>query len=341
MKAFVYENPMTMPLRDVPLPEVGDCDVRIAVKAVGICGSDVHGYRGTTGRRKPPIIMGHEFSGVVDEVGKLVTRWKKGDRVLANPLMTCGTCSNCRRGYPNICSNRHGLGVDLNGAYAEFVKVREDMVFALPDSMSFSQGAMVEPLAVAMHAVNRTPLQLCESLAIIGAGTIGLLTLLSARLKGAGTVIVIDTDADRLAFAEKLGADYTVNSKTTDPLEFVKKVTGQAGAAAVIEAVGISPTAALSLQIAANGAHVTWIGNSQPTVEINMQQIVTRELNLSGSYGFVNEFETAIEAIRSGRIDPMRLVEKEAVLEDAGKLIADLSDGKINPVKVMLKLGTP
>lgn len=338
MKAFVYENPMTMPLREVPLPEVGECDVRIAVKAVGICGSDVHGFRGTTGRRKPPIIMGHEFSGVVDAVGEKVTRWKKGDRVLANPLMTCGVCENCRKGLPNVCSNRHGLGVDLNGAYAEYVKVREDMVFALPDSLTFEEGALVEPLGVAMHAVNRTPLLLCESLVIIGSGTIGLLTLLAARLKGAGKIIMIDTDDDRLAFAKKLGADEIVNSRTTDPLEFVKAVTHGRGADGVIEAVGISPTAALSLQIAANGAHVTWIGNSQPMIEINMQQIVTRELTVSGSYGFISEFETAIEAIRSGRIKPMVLVEQEAKLEDAGRLIEELSAGKINPVKVMLKL---
>lgn len=337
MKALVYEGAYQMPLREVPVPVPAENDVLVRVRSVGICGSDVHGFRGTTGRRKPPIIMGHEFSGVVEAAGSSVKDWKPGDRVVCNPLLTCGVCDGCASGFPNICQDRHCLGVDLNGAYAEFVNVHERMVYRLPEEMTFDQGAMVEPLAVAMRAANQTDFQLSDTVAIIGCGTIGLLTLLAVRMKGADEVIMIDTNDHRLAFAKKLGADHTLNSASEDVVEAVKRLTNGKGAPAVIEAVGISATANLSLLIAKNGGRATWIGNSQPEVTINMQQIVTRELKVAGTYGFAGEFPAAIDAIRLGRVDPLLLVEKETHLADAANLIDELANGASNLVKVIVK----
>ncbi len=338
MKALVYQGPYQMPLMDMQEPKPESEQVIIQVKAVGICGSDVHGFRGTTGRRMPPIIMGHEFSGVVSAVGTAVNEWKTGDRVVINPLLTCGVCASCLAGKPNTCQDRHCLGVDMHGAYASFVAVHRSMVHALPDEVTFAQGAMVEPLAVAMHAANITDFSLCEDVVIIGAGTIGLLTLLSVKMKGAGKVIQIDTDPHRLAFAESIGATHVINAAKTDAVQEVRALTGDKGADAVIEAVGISATANQSLYLVKNGGNVTWIGNSQPEIKINMQQIVTRELTLKGSYGFTSEFTTALAAIQQQIIDPMVLVEKEITLAEASNIIDDLARGKAQYIKVMVNI---
>src|SRR5262245_33062688 len=140
MKALVYEGAWQMPLRELEAPVPEDDDVIVAVQAVGICGSDVHGFMGVTGRRKPPIVMGHEFSGVVSAVGERVRDFKAGDRVIAQPLLTCGECANCRAGRPNICLRRGGLGMNLNGAYADAVRVPQKMLYRLPDDMTWEQG---------------------------------------------------------------------------------------------------------------------------------------------------------------------------------------------------------
>lgn len=336
MKALVYEGPWQMPLRELDEPQVGPGELVIDVQAVGICGSDVHGYKGATGRRKPPIVMGHEFSGVVSSTGEGVSRFKPGDRVVAQPLLSCGECYNCLAGLTNICINRSGLGMNINGAYAERVKVREGMVYPLPDEMSWEQGAMVEPLAVAMRAVNLTPMKLLDTVVVIGAGTIGLLTLLAARKAGAGRLIVTDVSTRRLSIAAQLGADVTINVAEQDPVERVHAETGGPGAHSVIEAVGLTSTVQQSLALVRTGGHVTWIGNSQPVVELNMQQVVTREISIKGAYGFNDEFARSIEAIRSGSMPVASLIEQEAALEDGPQIIHDLADSSLDSVKVIL-----
>jgi L-iditol 2-dehydrogenase len=338
VKALVYEGAWQMPLRQVETPQIqSPDDVVIAVKAVGVCGSDVHGFRGTTGRRKPPIIMGHEFSGTVTAIGSNVSDKQVGDRVVVNPILACGKCDNCLAGLPNICFNRSGLGVNLNGAYADAVRVQQKMVYTLPKDVTWEQGTLVEPLAVAMHAVNLTPFRLLDTVVVIGAGTIGLLTLAAAKLRGAGELIITDVSPHRLEVARRLGADYTVNVAEQDPVAVVQERTRGLGAAAVIEAVGITATVKQSLVLVRNGGHVTWIGNSDPEVQINMQQIVTREITVAGAYGFNQEFGQSIEMIRSHKIDPMLLVERRAALEQGTQIIDELAKGKLDLVKVILK----
>lgn len=337
MKALVYEGPWQMPLRQLDEPKPAPDEMVIEVRAVGICGSDVHGFKGTTGRRKPPIVMGHEFSGVVSSVGEEVSRFQLGDRVVAQPLVSCGECANCRVGLRNICYNRSGLGMNMNGAYAEQVRVREEMVYALPPGMTWEEGAMVEPLAVAMRAVNLTPMKLMDTLVVVGAGTIGLLVLLAAKMAGAGKVIVTDVSARRLSVAERLGADMTIDVTQQDPVEVVHAGTGGQGADAVIEAVGLAPTVKQSLSVVRAGGHITWIGNSQPEVELNMQQVVTRELTIKGAYGFNDEFPRAIEVIRTGKLPVTSLIEQVADLEEGPQLFHDLASGSLDAVKVVLR----
>lgn len=338
MRALVYEGPWQMSLREVPPPAPGPDDAIVAVQAVGICGSDVHGFMGLTGRRTPPMIMGHEFGGVVSAVGERVGRAQVGQRVVVQPLITCGRCANCVAGLPNICLNRTGLGMlNTNGAMAEAVRVPQAQLYPLPEAMPMEQAALVEPLAVALRAVNLTPLTLMGTLAIVGVGTIGLLAILAARLRGAGTIIATDLSPHRLDLARRLGADVAVNVKDDDPVAVVHDHTGGQGAQAVIEAVGVAASVKQSLALVRTGGHVTWIGNSEPEVPVNMQQVVTRELTIRGTYGFAEEFGRALQAIHAGRVDVTPLIERIAPLEDGPQLIRDLASGSLDAAKVILR----
>lgn len=337
MKALVYQGPMTMTLEDVAEPTLQDDEILIKVQSVGICGSDVHGYIGKTGRRKPPMIMGHEFSGVVIETGSKVSGFASEDEVIVSPIQACGHCPNCRAGLTNICTNRHVLGVDIAGAFADKLVVKESMVYGKPANLSWRQAAMVEPLSVGLHAVEITPMRLMDSVAIVGVGTIGLVTLLSARLKGAGKIIVTDMSEHRLELARQLGADVTINVSETEPIEAVKAETNGLGADVTFEAVGYAPTVQQTLAITRTGGQSTWIGNSAQMIELNMQEIVTRELTVRGTYGFNTEFPRAIQAIASGQIDVSPLIERIAPLEDGPEIIDQLAKGQLDLAKVILE----
>jgi L-iditol 2-dehydrogenase len=336
MRSLVFVGPGQMELQERPDPRPGPGAVVVAVRAAGICGSDVHGYLGVTGRRRPGVVMGHEAAGDVIEVGKGVTTVRAGDRVALRSILPCGACDRCRRGESNICPNRQGLGMQFNGAYADRIVLPEGMLLPLPDALSYADGALIEPLAVAMHAVNRTPFDLMDVVVVIGAGAIGLLTLLAARLRGAGTIVVTDRNAHRLALARALGADLAVNVDDADPVATVREVTGGRGADAVFEAVGINATVAQSLAVARSGGHITWIGNLLPAVELSMQELVTRELTLRGAYTFTEEFEQAADAIAAGRIDVRRFVELTAPLEQGADLFRQLGAAELDAVKVVL-----
>lgn len=336
MRALMYEGPWQMPLCQIEPPTPGAEDVIVAVQAAGVCGSDVHGFTGSTGRRTPGIVMGHEFTGSIASVGTAVTSYRAGDRVIVQPFTTCGSCAMCKAGRVNICLNRTMLGMHTHGAYAEYVRVPQQQLYHLPDTLTWEQGSLAEPLSVALHAVNRTPFSLMDTVVIVGAGTIGLLTLLGTRLKGAGTIMVTDLSAHRLKLAQQLGADIVVNIGERDPVAVVKDATHGMGADAVIEAVGISPTVQQALAAVRLGGHVTWIGNSAPDVTLNMQQVVTREITISGTYGFNTEFGLAIEALRLGRIDVTPLIERVASLDEGPQLVHDLAKGTLDAAKVVL-----
>jgi L-iditol 2-dehydrogenase len=336
VKALVFRGPGEMPLEDRPDPVPGPGEAVVAIRASGICGSDVHGFSGATGRRRIGVVMGHEAAGDVLAVGPGVTAATVGDRVVLRSILACGHCERCRHGQPNICENRQGMGMHLDGAYAERILVPEALLVPLPDTLSYDDGALVEPLAVAMHAVNITPFELMDFVVIIGAGAIGLLTLLAARQRGAGSIIVTDRDPHRLGVARMLGADQAIDVGQTDPIAAIAAATGGRGADAVFEAVGIAATVAQSVAAARPGGHVTWIGNSAPDVELPMQQLVTRELTVRGAYGFVDEFEQAADALAAGWIDARRLIECVAPLEDGPDLFRQLAAGSLSAVKVVL-----
>lgn len=333
----MFEAPWQMPLREVPSPRPAPGEVLVRVRAAGVCGSDVHGFTGSTGRRSPGVVMGHEFCGTVEALGERVERHRVGDRVVVQPIVSDGTCPQCRAGRPNLCLHRRGIGWSVNGGYAEFVSVPERNALPLPAEVSWHEGALVEPLAVALHAANLTPLEVGDTVAVLGAGPVGLLTVLALRLRGAGRVIVSDLSPHRLDLARRLGADEVIHAGGTDPVEEVRRLTVGHGADAVLEVVGITATVRQSVQMCRNGGHVTWVGNSAPTVEVPMQEVVTREITVRGAYAFVDEFARAVELLRSKRVDVTPLIERVAGLEDGPELIHDLARGSLDAVKVVLE----
>lgn len=336
MKALVFASLGVMEVVERPDRRPGPGEVLIAVRAAGICGSDVHGYMGLTGRRRPGMVMGHEATGDVVEVGPEVAAVRAGERVVLRSILPCGRCQHCRRGQSNVCADRRGLGMHFDGTYAEQIVVPEALALRLPDSLTYEEGALIEPLAVAMHAVNITPFELMDVVVVVGAGPIGLLTMLAARLRGAGSVVITDRSPHRLAVARELGASLTIDVGSTEPVAAVQLATDGRGADAVFEAVGISATVAQSLAVARPGGQVTWIGNSAPTVELSMQEMVTRELTLRGSYGFGGEFQQAADMLASGRIEVRRLIERRAPLDEGPSLFRQLGDGTLDAVKVVL-----
>lgn len=336
MRALVYVRPGEMAVQERPDRRPGPGEILVTVRAAGICGSDVHGYLGLTGRRSPGTVMGHEAAGDVLEVGPGVSAPAVGDRVALRSILACGICAACLAGRPNVCPNRRGLGMQFDGAYAERMVVPAELAVVIPPTLDDRSAALVEPFAVALHAVAITPLEAGHDVAIVGAGSIGLLTLLGIRRRGVRRVFITDRDGHRLDVARRLGADVAVDVTAADPVALVREATGGFGVEVVFEAVGTSATVAQSLALARSGGQVTWIGNSAPIVELPMQDMVTRELTLRGSYTFVDEFDLAIELLASGQVDVRPLVELTASLDEAPGIFARLGAGTLDAVKVVL-----
>jgi L-iditol 2-dehydrogenase len=338
----MFDAPWSMPLKDVPKPEPRAGEVIVRVAAVGICGSDVHGFTGSTGRRQPGIIMGHEFCGPILEIGPELdgietSGWSLGDRVVINPLIACLECRACKAGNTHGCANRRGIGWSVDGGYAEFVRVPVRNLRCLPNSVSDLEGSLIEPLAVALRAVNRTPFELGATVAVVGAGPIGVLAMLALKLKGAGTVILSDLSDHRLELARSLGADIVVNAKDRDPVQAVRDATDGDGADAVLEAVGVTPSVRQAIGMTRTGGAVTWIGNAAPNVDVPMQEVVTRELRVQGSYGFDLEFDRAIELLAARRLNVMPLIERIVPLEDGEAHFTALARNELEAVKVVLQ----
>ena len=197
MKALLLEEYKKLTVTDMPDPEFGDHEVLVQIKACGICGSDIHGFDGSSGRRIPPLIMGHEASGVVAKIGSLVTNVREGDRVTFDSMVSCGKCYFCRSGQQNLCEDRRVLGVSCSeyrqhGCFAEYSVVPEHIIYPIPDNLSFEHAAMIEPVSVAVHAVNRTPVTLGDSAVVVGAGMIGLLVIQALKAAGCTKVIAVD-----------------------------------------------------------------------------------------------------------------------------------------------------
>ncbi|HDJ89625.1 MAG TPA: hypothetical protein ENG40_02910, partial [Thermoprotei archaeon] len=296
-----------------------DDEVLIKVKRCGICGSDLHAYKGLHPDYILPLIPGHEFSGDVIEVGKNVEKIKVGDKVAVEPLVVCGKCRFCIRGEYNRCIKLKVIGCQTNGAFAEYISVPERWVYKLPEKISYEEGAMIEPLAVAVHAVRRVK-DLGENVLVLGAGTIGLLTAQVARAFGATNVFITDIVDWKVDFAEKLGIDYPVNSLKTNLKDFLKKYVGETGVDTTFEAVGSNVTLNQALELTRKGGNIVIIGiYEKPMVNINVMNIVNKELNVYGSLVYRWDFEKAIGLVEKKLIDVKSLVSSVVKLDNIEK----------------------
>ena len=343
MKALVLKEYKQLELEDVPEPRAAEDEVLIRVRACGICGSDVHGFDGSSGRRIPPIIMGHEASGEVVETGCQVQGYAVGDRVTFDSMISCRNCFFCSCGRPNLCEGRRVLGVSCDdyrhhGAFAELIAVPQHIVFHLPDGVSFEQAAMVEPVSVAVHAVNRTSPSLGDNAVVVGAGMIGLLTIQALRTAGCGDITAVDLAADRLELAKQLGADETIQVKNgVDVPTMIYSRTGGLGADVVLEAVGTEKTVAMSLDSVRKGGTVTLIGNIVPTVSFGLQSVVTREITVLGSCASANDYPACLALMQRGSIQVEPILSATVPLERGPEMFNRLYAREANLTKVILQ----
>ena len=342
MKALLLTEYKNLEVTDVDNPQIGPKDLLVQVKACGICGSDIHGYDGSSGRRIPPLVMGHEAAGVVTEIGAEVSDFKVGDHVTFDSTVSCGACFHCRRGEINLCDNRMVLGVSCgeyrrHGAFAEMVSVPQHICYRLPDEMPFEHAALIEAVSVAVHAANRTPVSLGDTAVVVGSGMIGLLTIQAIRLAGCAKVIAIDLDQNRLDTALELGADVGLKADEVDVAEEVKKLTGGRGADCALEVVGATQTIDTAIECVRKGGSITLVGNLAPRVEMPLQAIVTRELNVLGTCASNGEYPACIELMRSGAIRVEPLITATASLEEGPEWFSRLYAGEKGAMKVILQ----
>jgi L-iditol 2-dehydrogenase len=343
MKTLLLSKYNHLEITDLPKPTALPDEVLIEVAACGICGSDVHGYDGSSGRRIPPIVMGHEAAGRIAAVGQNVTGLAEGDRVTFDSTIYCGACKHCLNGHINLCDNRQVLGVSCGdyrraGAFAEFVAVPARIVHRLPDQLSFTEAAMLEAVAVALHAVAVTQVPADSTALVIGAGMIGLLILQALRSTGCTRVLVADIDDSRLKMATELGATAALSSKT-DLVAQVMQLTNGAGVDVVLEAVGRNETVSAAIDCVRKGGTVTLVGNISSEVTLPLQKVVSRQIRLQGSCASAGEYPQAIHLLASGAIRVKPLITAVAPLDQGPAWFARLHAGEPNLLKVVLTPG--
>ena len=333
MKAAVIKSPYEVEIVEKGLPEIKEGEALVSVKICGICGSDLHVYRGKHPFVKEPRVPGHEFSGVVAE-GDIYSR---GEAVTVEPLIPCGKCDLCIRGEYNVCRNLKVIGIHVDGAMAEYVKVPEDRIYRLPKGVSFKEGALIEPLAVAVHIVRRAKVSLNDDVLILGAGPIGLLVLQVAKLLGVKRIFITDVVDYRLDLAEKLGADYTINASVDSVEEVVYKATNGLGVDIAIEVAGAPNTPLQAVKLTKPHGRVVIVGFfEEPRVPMDMTEIVAKELEIVGSRVYWHDFKTAIDLVARRVINVKRIVTHSFPLEDVAKAF-EVADKKLyNAVKVLV-----
>jgi L-iditol 2-dehydrogenase len=342
MKALVLREYKKLSLENIAQPTPGPGEVLVRVQACGICGSDVHGWDGSTGRRIPPLVMGHEAAGIVADVGDGVAGFEKGDRITFDSTISCGACFFCQRGQINLCDNRQVLGVSCGefkraGAFAEFVLVPARICYRLPENLPFEKAALIEAISIGVHAVGITPIAIGDTAVIVGTGMIGLLTLQSARIAGCTKIIAVDVEDNKLATARKLGATHSLNAKDCDVPAEIRKLTDGRGADVALECVGATATIVSAIESTRKGGTVTLVGNITPKIELPLQSVVTRQIRLQGSCASSGEYPACIDLLASGAIQVDPIISAVAPLDEGPQWFERLYNHEPNLMKVVLK----
>lgn len=340
MKALQLTGPSTFTFLDLELPEVKADEVLIKVAACGICGSDIHGMDGSSGRRIPPVVMGHEASGTITKLGEDVHTWNIDDRVTFDSTVFCGACHYCKMGQINLCDARQVLGVSCeefhrDGAFAEYVSIPARVLHRLPDSLSFENAAFAEPVGVALHAVNRISPQHGDRAIVIGAGLIGLLVVQALKRAGCDKIYAVDKNPARLTLAEELGATAGWLADEATP-EAIAEATNGRSFDIAMEVVGATPTVNLAMSSVCKGGKVSLVGNISPEITFPLQTAVTRELSIYGSCAIAGEYPEALAAIADQSIQVAPLTSAVVPLADGADWFAKLASGKEPLLKVLL-----
>ena len=325
MKSAVFYGKHDLRVENSPMPKVGPEDILIQVKACGICGTDVHIYEGDKGAAEvtPPTILGHEFSGVIAEVGSNVTKYKVGDRVCIDPNCYCGKCDFCRNGIAHYCTDMIGYGTTVNGGFAEYCSVNQRQVYKLGDNTTFEQGAMTEPVACCLHGMDMCNIHPGSNVVVIGGGMIGLLMLQLSKLAGAARVALLEPVESKRVVAKKLGADILIDPINENVEEELKKA-GMIWVNTVIECVGKTATIQQAIDIVGNKGTIMMFGLTKPddTIAVKPFQIFQKEIELKSS--FINPYtqKRALDLIDSGRLDVSSMVYAVESLENLADILS-------------------
>jgi L-iditol 2-dehydrogenase len=342
MKALVLEEYNKLVYKNFPDPVMADNEVLLKVEAAGICGSDVHGMDGSTGRRIPPLVMGHEAAGTITAIGGEVKGWKVGDRVTFDSTIYRLDDWYTDRGMYNLSDGRMVLGVSpgeyrRHGAFADYVNIPQHILYRIPDGVSFTQAAMVEPVAVATHAVELTPLVKNDTALVVGCGMIGLFVIQVLRARGCGKIIAVDLEEDKLKLAGELGADLCLHPEHDKIRKEVEMLTAGRGADLAFEVVGINDALITAIESVRRGATVCLVGNLAPLAEIPLQDVVTRQIRLQGSCAICGEYPAALDMIARGEVNVDAILSAEAPLSEGAHWFQRLYERESGLIKVVLK----
>jgi len=334
MKALLFNGKEKIVFGTSQKPKIGNHDILMKIKAVGLCGTDLHIYRGGLAVPKKSVI-GHEFSGIVAEIGREVHNVKVGDHVVGEHVVTCGKCSYCKVGKPNLCAKAQVIGLQRPGALAEFLSIPANLVYKIPNNIPFTVAALVEPLSIALYAVREAGFLLNKRVAVVGQGPIGL--LVDQVLKSAGALVTgIDIRDSALAFAKKKGwVRHTIRPSKDNPEECVKKITPE-GYDVVFEVVGLESTTELALEIARRHAKVYLLGVFSAPSKINLMNIVKKELQVFGSWTCANVFPEAIELLARNEVDLKSLITNVYQAKDGAQAFKDASSYQGNRIKSVI-----
>ena len=338
MRALVYNGPKSIRVEDVEIPEIGATDVLIKLKYCGVCGTDIHIYSGDGGAFEvtPPLIMGHEYSGIVEKVGAKVTRVKTGDLVTVDPNQMCGECYYCKNAMEQFCENVIGIGTTTDGGFAEYQVVCEKQVFKFKKGMDAFTASMTEPVSCCLHGIDLCNIKLGDEVLVIGGGPIGLIMLQLAKMAGASKIILSEPVTEKREMGRKLGADLVVNPLEEDLAAVLKQNCKNVNV--VIECVGNVRTIDTAVQCAGNGATVMMFGLTGPgkSLKVDPELVFKKELKLTSSFINPYTFERSIAILESGKLNVTEMISDVIPLEDCVKAFEDESYRRKG--KVVIKL---
>ena len=336
MKALYYPDWGKLEVRELPRPILAEGEVLVRVTNCGICGSELETFKTRNERRRPPLVMGHEFCGVVEQVRGIRGGWVEGDQVIAHALVHCGKCVSCRRGDTNLCVNRQVFGMHRPGAFAEYVAVPERALIPCPQNLSGETAVFTEPLANGLNAMRQGPAQRKSRVVVIGAGPIGLMCAFAAKQVYKSNVVVVDLVPQRLDAARRVGADLTVTVPRQDLVREIRDYWGGDNAEFVIDAVGSAETKLLSLNLIEPGGMAVWVGLHQDRINFDSYALTLAQKSIAGSYsGSCDDLRQAAALLSSGVLDTGWV--KKFQLEDGENGFRQMLEGKGDNIKAILK----